>query len=148
MNPTNIASSWAERAAILKRTRTCFLDKASNMPIPASESALHNNLWYTIRMYKEDERFTDEQLVNITIQRLREKRFTVEDKPELQHRGWHISYPIADLANADHLELAMGMARSRREEIAKGEVSLDRIMIFSKLIPEPQTQIQGLRAMK
>ncbi|KAJ5319375.1 hypothetical protein MYU51_017519 [Penicillium brevicompactum] len=143
MNPTNnnTVSSWTERAEALKRVRTCFLHNSNRMPVNTSESSIRKNVWYTVRIYKEDERFSDEELVNISIQRLREGYFVVEQKPELQHRGWHISYPIVDLVNADKLDLAIDLARSRRDDIVKGEISLDRIMIFTKKIPEPTVKL-------
>lgn len=146
MNPTdNTVSSWTERAEALKRVRTCFLHNSNRMLVNTSESSIRKNVWYTVRIYKEDERFSDEELVNISIQRLRQGDFVVEQKPELQHRGWHISYPIVDLVNADDrdlgLELALDLARSRRDDIVRGDISLDRIMIFTKKIPEPTVKL-------
>lgn len=120
--------------------RTVFIDNGTGQHIYSGTLAFSNTLWYTVRLLPGEICYTDEELVNLTIQRLRTGLFNVEVTPMRQMNGLHIAYPVTAHSNATHLEVALNQAQGRREEILRGMTSIDRVFVFGERVSGEMTR--------
>ena len=125
--------------------RTVFLD-AKRAILYAETASLPNIKWYGVYIKREDFDYIDEELINMTIQGLRNGEYYVEDTPKRQERGLYISYPVIGFGSTDYRDMAIGVAQARRQEIMEGEATIDRAFVFGDRPPREEViKIPGLR---
>ena len=59
--------------------RSVFIDNATGEPTHVPDSPIPGRKWYVVRLLAEESHFSDEKLVNLTIQRLRSGHYNAED---------------------------------------------------------------------
>jgi hypothetical protein len=112
-------------------TRTVFLNAQTMEPVYAPDSPIPGRKWYTVRFLPDESHFTDDELINLSIQRLRTGAYHVEDQPLAQLRGMHISYPVMDSPRLSGVEVAIASARNWLEELLDGRAIIDLEYIFA-----------------
>jgi hypothetical protein len=117
--------------------RSAFIDCQTGEPIPIPDSAIPGRKWYVVRLLPEEGRFEDEELINLTIQRLRDGQYNVEDTPDSQWMGLRIAYQVSGNGRNNDLDMALTVARNWKEDIIRGYVCIDLGFVFGERPSRP-----------
>jgi hypothetical protein len=85
-----------------------------------------------VRLLADEARFDDEQLINLTIQRLRSGQYNIEDGPGSQWNGLRIAYRVFGNGGSNELDLAIAVAHNLREDVINGVVCIDMDFVFGE----------------
>jgi hypothetical protein len=111
-------------------TRTIFLREG--LPIVDKYGLFRGTLWLTVRFLNKDRHCSDNELMNLTIQRLQAGEFTVDSEPIHQGRGFCISFPVSiyGASHSECLAIVIRLVECYRKDIMSGDVSVDRDFLF------------------
>lgn len=114
----------------MSSTRTVFLRQG--LPTTDEYGLFRGTLWFTVRLSNTDRHCSDNELMNLTIQRLRIGEFTVDSGPIHQGRGSCISFPVSiyGASRNECLAIVVRLAEYYREDIMSGDISIDRDFLF------------------
>jgi hypothetical protein len=89
-------------------------------------------LWFTVRFSNYDRHCSDDELMNLAIQRLQSGEFTVDSEPIHQGRGFCILFPVSiyGASRSECVDIVIRLAECYRGDIMSGEISIDREFLF------------------
>lgn len=114
----------------MSSTRTIFL--RNGFPTVDEYGLFRGTLWFTVRFSNKDRQFSDHELINFTIQRLRIGEFTVDSGPVHQGRGFCISFPVSiyGASRSECLAIVIRLVECYREDIMSRDIFIDRDFLF------------------
>ncbi|CAG7940974.1 unnamed protein product [Penicillium nalgiovense] len=110
--------------------RTVFLREG--FPTVDEYGLFRGTLWFTVRFSNNDRHCSDDELMNLTIQRLQRGEFTVDSEPIHQGRGFCTSFPVSiyGASRSECVAIVIRLAECYRRDIMSGEISIDRDFLF------------------
>lgn len=114
----------------MSSTRTIFL--RNGLPTVDEYGLFRGTLWFTVRFSNKDRQLSDNELMNITIQRLRIGEFTVDSGPVHRGRGFCVSFPVSiyGASRSECIAIVIRLVECYREDIMSGDISIDRDFLF------------------
>lgn len=114
----------------MSSTRTVFL--RNGLPTIDKYGLFRGTLWFTARFSNKDRQCSDNELMNLVIQRLQIGEFTVDSGPIHQGRGFCISFPVSIYGAScnECLDIVIRLAECYRKDIMSGDISIDRDFLF------------------
>ncbi|EKV12719.1 hypothetical protein PDIG_41550 [Penicillium digitatum PHI26] len=114
----------------MSSTRTVFL--RNGLPIIDVYGLFRGTMWLTVRFSNKDRHCSDNELMNLIIQRLQIGEFTVDSVPTHQGRGFCVSFPVSiyGASRSECLGVVIRLAECYWEDILSGDISIDRDFLF------------------
>ncbi|CAG8886248.1 unnamed protein product [Penicillium egyptiacum] len=114
----------------MSSTRTVFLREG--LPTVDEYGLFRGTLWFTVRFSNNDRHCSDDELMNLTIERLQSGEFTVDSEPIHQGRGFCISLPVSiyGASRSECLAIVIRLAECYREDIVSEDIAIDRDFLF------------------
>ncbi|CDM30277.1 unnamed protein product [Penicillium roqueforti FM164] len=111
-------------------TRTVFLREG--FPTIDEYGLFRGTLWFTVRFSNRDRHCSDDELMNLTVERLQIGEFTVDSEPIHQGRGFCISFPVSiyGASRSECLSIVIRLVECYKEDIVSRHISIDRDFLF------------------